>query len=138
MTKSNLFLKSRRKGVGRDQPEHACQCLLGLPEVVLLLEAKPEVRCRAREPRQTSGHLGTDRGRAGENPVERLTRDAKLPGGLADAKAKARQNPVAQDPTRMRRSNWRSVSGAGHTGTLVKQTVALWVTCRRKQGLPHN
>jgi hypothetical protein len=49
----------------------------------LLLAVEPEVRC-ARETGQTGGHLGTDRSRAGENPVERLTRDAKLPGGLAD------------------------------------------------------
>ena len=135
MTKSNLFLKCGRKGVGRDQSEHACQRLFGMPEVVLLLSFEPEVRCGAREPSQTRSHLGTDRGRAGEHAMERLTRDAKLAGGLADREAKAGQNLVTQDPSRMRRSHGARLSGAGHTGTLVKPTVALWATGRRKQGL---
>jgi hypothetical protein len=136
MMKSDLGLDRSRKGVGGDEPEHAGERLLRMPEVVLLLAVEPEVRCRAREPGQTGGHLGTDRGRAGQNAVERLTRDAKLPGGLADGEAKARQNPIPQDPAWMRRRRREDVSGGGHAGTLVKPTVALWATGRRKQGLP--
>ena len=89
-----LALKSCREGVGRDEPEHAGERLFGVPEVVLLLAVEPEVRCRAREPSQTRGHLGTNRGRSGENPMERLTGDAKLTGRLADGKTKAGQNPI--------------------------------------------
>src|SRR5690349_10324179 len=92
MTKSNLFLKSGRKGVPRDQPEHALERLLRVPQVVLLLAVEPEVRCRVREPGQTRSHLGCDRSRAGEHPVERLPRDAKFPCRLADGETKARQN----------------------------------------------
>ncbi len=94
ITKSNLFLKSGRKGVGRDQPEHVGECLLGMPEVVLLLTVEPEVRCRARETGKACGHLGADRSRASENPVQRLTRNAKLAGGLADREAKTGQNLI--------------------------------------------
>jgi hypothetical protein len=136
MAKSNLFLKSGRKGVGRDQPEYARERLLGVPKVVLLLAVKPEVRCRARETRQTRGHLGADGGRAGENPVERLPCDTEFSGRLADGETKARQNPVTKDPPRMGWRRRHGVSGVGHTRTLVKPTVALWVTGRRKQGLP--
>src|SRR3712207_2031788 len=136
MTKSNLVLKSGRQSVGRDQPEHASERLFGVPEVVLLLAAKPEVRCRAREPRQTRGHLGTDRGRSGQNAMERLTCDAKFPGRLADGETKARQNPVTQDPPRMRRSDGERLSGANHDLVLAYSTVALWATGLQKQGLP--
>src|SRR3954454_11855414 len=135
MMKSNLGLDRSRKGVGGDESEHTGERLLRMPEVVLLLSVEPEVRCRAREPSQTSGHLRTDRRRAGQNPVERLTRDAQLPGGLADGEAKARQNPIPQDPAWMGRRRREDVSGAGHALTSVKPTVALWVTDRRRQGL---
>ena len=94
MTMSDLGLDRSRKSVGRDQSEHAGKRLFGVPEVVLLLAVEPEVRCRAREPSQTCGHLGTDSGRPGENPVKRLTSDAKLAGRLADGKTKAGQNPI--------------------------------------------
>jgi hypothetical protein len=94
MTMSNLGLDRSRKSVGGDQSEHASERLFGVPEVVLLLAVEPEVRCRAREPSQTRGHLGTDRGRSGENPMERLTGDAKLAGRLADGETKAGQNPI--------------------------------------------
>ena len=132
---SDLFLKSSRKGVGGDQPEHAGKCLPGVPEVVLLLSVEPEGRCRARETCQTGGHLGSDGSGSSKNPVERLTRDAKLPGGLADGEAKARQNSVTQNPAWMGRRSREGVSGAGHAFTLAKPTVALWATGRRKQGL---
>jgi hypothetical protein len=132
---SDLSLKSCRKSVGGDEPEHASKCPLGVPEVVLLLSVEPEVRCRARETSQTSGHLGTDRSSSGQDPVERLTRDAKLPGSLADGEAKARQNPITQNPAWMGRTRREGVTGAGQAVTLVKPTVALWATGRRKQGL---
>ena len=135
MTKSDLGLDRSRKGVGGDEPDHAGERLLRMPEVVLLLSVEPEVRCRAREPSQTSGHLGADRRRAGQNPVERLTRDAKLAGRLADGETKTRQNPIPQDPAWMGRRRREDVSGGGHAGTLVKPTVALWMTGRGKQGL---
>ena len=45
--KSDLGLQSGRKRVGRDQPEDACQGLLRVPEVVLLLPLEPEARGRA-------------------------------------------------------------------------------------------
>src|SRR4051794_39850577 len=136
MMKSNLGLDRSRKGVGGDEPEHAGERLLRMPEVVLLLSVEPEVRCRAGKTGEAGGHLRTDRRRAGQNPVERLTRDAKLAGRLADGETKARQNPVPQDPAWMGRRRREDVSGGGHALTSVKPTEALWVTDRRRQGLP--
>jgi len=81
---SNLSPKCFREGVGGDKPKHASERLLGAPEIVLLLSVEPEVRCCARKTSQTSGHLRTDSSRAGQNPVEGLTRDAQLAGRLAD------------------------------------------------------
>lgn len=133
---SNLFLKSGRKGVGGDEPEHASERLLGVPEVMLLLTIEPEVRCRTREPSQTRGHLGTDGSRTSQNPVERLARDAQLAGRLADGETKARQNSITQSRAWMGRRPRQGVSGAGHAVILVERPVALWVTGRRKQGLP--
>lgn len=135
MTLSNLFLKSCRKGVGGDEPEHASECLLGVPEVILLLTIEPEAWCRTRETRQTRGHLRADGGRAGKDPVKGLTRDAQLAGRLADGEAKARQNPITQSRAWMGRRPREGVSGAGHAVILVERTVALWVTGHRKQGL---
>lgn len=136
MAKSNLFLESGRKGVGGDQAEHSLEGLFGMSKVMLLLAIKPEVRCCAREPRQTRGHFGTDGSRAGENSVRCLPCDTELSGHLAHGKTKARENSVTQDPPRMGWRRRQGVSGVGHTRTLVKPTVALWVTGHRKQGLP--
>ena len=116
---SHLSLKSCREGVGGDEPEDASERLFGVPEVVLLLSVEPEVRCRARETSQTSGHLGTDGSSSSKNPVERLTRDAKLPGSLADGEAKARQNSITQNPAWMGRRRREGLSGAGHALNLV-------------------
>jgi hypothetical protein len=113
---ADLVPKSFRKGVSGDEPEHARERLFGVPEIVLLLSIKPEVRCRAREPSQTCRHLGTHRRRAGENAVESLTRNAKLSGSLADGEAEAWQNSIAQQPARMGRGR-DDVSGRGHAVT---------------------
>jgi hypothetical protein len=68
--------------------------------------------------------------------VQRLTRDTKLPGGLADGETKTGQHPITQDPAWMGRCGREGISGEGHARTLVGPTVALWVTGRQKQGLP--
>jgi hypothetical protein len=114
MMKSNLGLQSGRKRVGRDQPEDACQRLLRMPQVMLLLPLEPEARRRPREAGEAGGHFRTDRGLAGQNPMERLAGDAKLAGGLADGEAEAGQDPIAQNPSRVGRSHRKSVSGVGH------------------------
>jgi hypothetical protein len=114
MRKSNLYLKGSRKCVGRDQPQHACERLLRVPEVVLLLPLEPEAGGRAGEAGKAGRHLRSDSSLPGKNPVKRLTRDAKLPGRLADGETQAGQDVIAQDPARMGRSHRESVSGAGH------------------------
>src|SRR5690349_8846806 len=83
MTKSDLGLNGRRQRVGWDQRQHPSQRLLGMPEVIPLLEIEPELRGGARQTRQAGGHLGADRRRSGENAVEGLAGDTKLAGGLA-------------------------------------------------------
>src|SRR5215213_9624965 len=133
MRKSNLYLKGSRKGVGRDQPQHPCERLLRVPEVVLLLPLEPEAGGRAGEAGKAGRHLRSDSSLPGKNPVKRLTRDAKLPGRLADGETQAGQDVIAQDPARMGRSRRESVSGAGHDLTLLVPTVALWATGRQKQ-----
>jgi len=85
-----------------------------MPEVMLLLPLQPEAGHRARETGEAGRHFRTNRSLAGKNPVERLAGDAKLPCSLADGQAKAGQDSVAQDPTRMGRSYRESLSGAGH------------------------
>jgi hypothetical protein len=84
MRVSDLRLDSNGKGMGRNEPKHVFQRLFDVPEVVLLLAFKPEVRCRTRETSEADSHVGTNRRCAGENPVERLTGDAKLPRSLTD------------------------------------------------------
>src|SRR5688500_6962469 len=106
MTKSNLGLKRGRKGVGWNQSEHACERLLRVPQVVLLLPVEPEAGCRAGEAGQAGRHLGTDRRLPGKNPVQRLTRDAKLARSLADGETEAGQDLITKDPPRVGRSHW--------------------------------
>jgi hypothetical protein len=80
----DLCLEGRRKRMGRDEAQHTRKRLLGVPEVVLLLQGEPELRWGAEETGEAGGHLGGDSSRAGQNAVERLAGDAKLPRGLTD------------------------------------------------------
>jgi hypothetical protein len=92
MTKSDLGPNGRRQGVGWDQRQHPGERLLGMPEVILLLEIEPELRSGSRQTRQAGRHLGADRRRTGKNAVEGLAGDAKLASGLAHGEAEAGQN----------------------------------------------
>jgi hypothetical protein len=67
----------------RDLLELLAQTLLGVPEVIALLEAKPEAGAVAAELAQAYGHLRADTRLAGEDSVERVARDPKLAGSLA-------------------------------------------------------
>jgi hypothetical protein len=94
MRKSDLGPNGRRQRVGWDLRQHPGQRLLGMPEIILLLESEPELRGGSRQASQASGHLGADRRRPGENTVEGLAGNAKLASGLAYGEAEAGQNPI--------------------------------------------
>jgi len=111
MQKSDLGLNGRRQDVRRDHGQHPGKSLLGMPEVIVLLEIEPEPRGGSRQAGQAGGHLGADRGRAGENPVERLASDAKFAGGLAHGKAEPGQHLIAQHATGMERGLRASIAG---------------------------
>jgi len=111
MQKSDLGLNGRRQDVGWDQRQHPGQSLLGVPEVIALLEIEPEPWGGSRQASQAGGHLGADRGRASENAVERLAGDAKLAGGLAHGKAEAGQHLIAQHATGMERGLRAGIAG---------------------------
>jgi hypothetical protein len=89
MRKSDLGPNGRRQEVGWNLRQHPGQRLLGMPEVVLLLEIEPELRGGSRQASQAGGHLRADRRRPGENAMEGLASDVKLASGLAHGEAEA-------------------------------------------------
>ena len=68
-----------------------------MPEVVLLLEAEPEVRPVAAELAEAEGHPGADGGLLSQDAVQRLARDAKLARRPAHREAEGGQHVQAQD-----------------------------------------
>jgi hypothetical protein len=114
MTTSDLGLKGCRKSVGWDEVQHTGERLLGMTEIISLLEIEPDVRGGARQASQAGSHFRADGGGTGQDPVQGLTCDAQLPGGLADGEIEAGQNRVPQDPARVGRSLQASFSGLSH------------------------
>ncbi len=101
-----------------DQHQYTGQGLLGMPEIIALLEIEPEPRSGSRQSSQAGGHLGADRGRTGKNAVEGLTGDVKLPGRLAHGESEAGQNLIPQHATWMEWGLRAGVAGCSHDPAL--------------------
>ena len=81
--------------------EFVFQPLLGVPQIVVLLQPQPQpwpVSSKLADPER---HLGCDGMRTGKNAVELLTRDPKPPGRLADRQAQGWEHILAHDFARM-------------------------------------
>ena len=68
----------------RNSFEFGAEFTLGAPKVTGLLHSQPQSRSVAAESAEPRGHLRRYRYLLGHNPMKRLPRYAKLPGGLAN------------------------------------------------------
>jgi hypothetical protein len=78
-----------------------------MPEIMGALKPEPEARAIAAEASETDRHVGRDAAALGEDAMQGLARDAKLPRRLGDAKTERRQNVFAQDRAGMGRHSRR-------------------------------
>ena len=88
---------------------------LGMPEIVRLLQAQPDLRSVAAKLADPKGHLAGDAGATGQHLVQHPTTDPKLLGGLADTESQRRKNIIPQDlPGMGRRCLFVTLGIPGH------------------------
>lgn len=80
-----------------DRLQHAAECVLCLPEVVLDLKPQPEPGAVAAVLAESHGHFRSDRRLLAQNSVQRLARDAELARGSTDAHVERREDVFAED-----------------------------------------
>jgi hypothetical protein len=94
--------------MGWDLVELFGEAPLRVPQVEGLLRSQPETGPVAAKLAQPDRHFGGNGGGAGEDSMQGLPRDPKLPGRFTDRKSQRRQYILPKDCSGM---SWRSFLG---------------------------